>query len=72
MVAKVRDEHPRPESTSAFGLYGEPAFRHNEAFSSQVATEDQAEADSYSNAIVESGGTESECGWCRDKWGLSR
>ena len=53
------------------GLNGGPAFKHNEAFSFQVATEDQAETDRYWNAIVGNGGEESMCGWCRDKWGLS-
>jgi predicted 3-demethylubiquinone-9 3-methyltransferase (glyoxalase superfamily) len=53
------------------GLNGGPAFKHNEAFSFQVATEDQAETDRYWNAIVGNGGQESECGWCKDKWGLS-
>jgi predicted 3-demethylubiquinone-9 3-methyltransferase (glyoxalase superfamily) len=53
------------------GLNGGPAFRHNEAFSFQIATEDQAETDRYWNAIVGNGGQESACGWCKDKWGLS-
>jgi len=53
------------------GLNGGPAFKHNEAFSFQVATVDQAETDRYWNALVGNGGQESECGWCRDKWGLS-
>ena len=53
------------------GLNGGPAFRHNEAFSFQIATDDQAETDRYWNAIVGNGGQESECGWCKDKWGLS-
>ena len=53
------------------GLNGGPAFKHSEAFSFQVATEDQAETDRYWNAIVGNGGQESECGWCKDKWGLS-
>lgn len=53
------------------GLNGGPAFKHNESFSFQVATEDQAETDRYWNAILESGGEESQCGWCKDKWGLS-
>ena len=53
------------------GLNGGPAFRHSEAFSFQVATDDQAETDRYWNAIVGNGGRESECGWCKDKWGLS-
>jgi len=53
------------------GLNGGPAFKHNEAFSFQVATVDQAETDRYWNAIVSNGGQESVCGWCKDKWGLS-
>lgn len=53
------------------GLNGGPAFKHNESFSFQVATADQAETDRYWNAIVGNGGEESECGWCKDKWGLS-
>jgi predicted 3-demethylubiquinone-9 3-methyltransferase (glyoxalase superfamily) len=46
-------------------------FKHNEAFSFQIATEDQEETDHYWNAIVDNGGQESQCGWCKDKWGLS-
>jgi 2-polyprenyl-6-hydroxyphenyl methylase/3-demethylubiquinone-9 3-methyltransferase len=53
------------------GLNGGPAFPHTEAFSFQVATDDQAETDRYWNAILEGGGTESACGWCKDKWGLN-
>ena len=53
------------------GLNGGPAFKHNEAFSFQVATDDQKETDRYWNAIVGNGGQESECGWCKDRWGLS-
>ena len=53
------------------GLNGGPAFKHNEAFSFQVATADQAETDRYWNAIVGNGGQESACGWCRDRWGIS-
>ena len=53
------------------GLNGGPAFKHSEAFSFQVSTADQAETDRYWNAIVGNGGKESECGWCKDKWGLS-
>ncbi len=53
------------------GLNGGPAFRHTEAFSFQVATETQEETDRYWNAIVDNGGEESACGWCKDKWGLS-
>lgn len=53
------------------GLNGGPAFPHSEAFSFQVATDDQAETDRLWNAIVGNGGQESECGWCKDRWGLS-
>ena len=53
------------------GLNGGPKFKHSEAFSFQISTEDQAETDRYWNAIVNNGGQESACGWCRDKWGLS-
>ena len=53
------------------GLNGGPAFKHSEAFSFQVATDDQAETDRLWSAIVDNGGQESECGWCKDKWGLS-
>lgn len=53
------------------GINGGNAFKHSEAFSFQIATDDQAETDRYWNAIVANGGTESECGWCKDKWGLS-
>lgn len=53
------------------GLNGGPAFRQTEAFSLQVATEDQAETDRLWNAIVGNGGQESACGWCKDRWGVS-
>ena len=53
------------------GLNGGDFFKQSEAFSFQVATEDQAETDRYWNAIVGSGGQESQCGWCKDKWGVS-
>ncbi len=53
------------------GLNGGPAMKHNEAFSFQIATDDQAETDRTWNAIVGNGGQESECGWCKDKWGVS-
>jgi len=53
------------------GLNGGPAFKQSEAFSFQVATEDQKETDGLWNAIVGNGGQESACGWCKDKWGLS-
>jgi predicted 3-demethylubiquinone-9 3-methyltransferase (glyoxalase superfamily) len=53
------------------GLNGGPVFKHNEAFSFQVATEDQEETVRYWNAIVGNGGQESQCGWCKDNWGIS-
>lgn len=53
------------------GLNGGSAFSHNEAFSFQVATDDQAETDWLWNAIVGNAGQESACGWCKDKWGVS-
>ncbi len=53
------------------GLNGGPQFKHNEAFSFQIATDDQAETDRLWNAIVGNGGQESACGWCKDKWGLN-
>lgn len=53
------------------GLNGGPMFKHSEAFSFQVATDDQAETDRYWEAIVGNGGQESMCGWCRDRWGIS-
>ncbi len=52
-------------------INGGPHFRQSEAFSFQIATEDQEETDRYWNAIVESGGQESQCGWCKDRWGVS-
>jgi predicted 3-demethylubiquinone-9 3-methyltransferase (glyoxalase superfamily) len=56
---------------ACIGLNGGPRFRHSEAFSFQIATDDQAETDRLWNAIVDHGGQESACGWCRDRWGLS-
>ena len=53
------------------GLNGGTAFKHSEAFSFQIATDDQAETDRYWNAIIDNGGAASACGWCKDKWGLS-
>jgi predicted 3-demethylubiquinone-9 3-methyltransferase (glyoxalase superfamily) len=53
------------------GLNGGPQFKHSEAFSFQISTEDQEETDRYWNAIVTNGGEESQCGWCKDKWGIS-
>ena len=57
--------------TPCLGLNGVPAFKHNEAFSFLIATDDQEETDRYWNAIVGNGGEESQCGWCKDKWGIS-
>jgi predicted 3-demethylubiquinone-9 3-methyltransferase (glyoxalase superfamily) len=56
---------------ACLGLNGGPAFSQSEAFSFQVATDDQAETDRLWNAIVGNDGQESACGWCKDKWGLS-
>lgn len=53
------------------GLNGGPRFQHNESFSIQVATDDQAETDRYWDAITCDGGSESACGWCKDRWGIS-
>ncbi|MBN2978389.1 VOC family protein [Pseudomonas lactucae] len=53
------------------GLNGGPIFPHTEAFSFQIATDDQAETDRYWNAIIGNGGQASACGWCKDKWGVS-
>ena len=56
---------------ACIGLNGGPTFKHSEAFSFQIETEDQAETDRYWSAIVDNGGRESECGWCKDRWGVS-
>jgi len=56
---------------ACLGINGGPVFTHSEAFSFQVATVDQAETDLYWSAIVGHGGKESQCGWCKDRWGLS-
>ncbi|MES2136748.1 MAG: VOC family protein [Pseudomonadota bacterium] len=56
---------------SFVGLNGGPEFKPNEAVSFQVFTDSQEETDRYWNAIVENGGQESECSWCKDKWGFS-
>jgi predicted 3-demethylubiquinone-9 3-methyltransferase (glyoxalase superfamily) len=53
------------------GLNGGPHFKHNESFSFQIATDDQAETDRLWNAVIGNGGQASECGWCKDRWGLS-
>lgn len=52
------------------GINGGPVFKHSEAFSFQIATDNQDETDRYWNAIVGNGGMERECGWCRDRWGI--
>ena len=57
--------------TPCIGLNGGPHFKPDEAFSFQIATDDQAETDRYWNAIIGNGGTESDCGWCKDRWGIS-
>src|SRR4051795_7620241 len=56
---------------ACLGLNGGPMFKHSEAFSFQIATDDQDETDRYWNAIVGNGGQESACGLCKDKWGIS-
>ena len=56
---------------SFVGLNGGPNFKPNEAVSFMVLTESQEETDRYWNAITQNGGAESECGWCRDRWGFS-
>jgi predicted 3-demethylubiquinone-9 3-methyltransferase (glyoxalase superfamily) len=53
------------------GLNGGPNFKPDEAVSFMVITEDQEETDRYWNAIVGNGGAESQCGWCKDRWGFS-
>ncbi len=53
------------------GINGGSAFKHSEAFSFQIATDDQAETDRLWHAVVGNGGQESQCGWCKDKWGIS-
>jgi predicted 3-demethylubiquinone-9 3-methyltransferase (glyoxalase superfamily) len=53
------------------GINGGPAFKHSQAFSFQIATDNQEETDRYWNAIVGNGGKESDCGWCQDRWGIS-
>jgi predicted 3-demethylubiquinone-9 3-methyltransferase (glyoxalase superfamily) len=56
---------------ACMGINGGPMFKHSEAFSMQISTKDQEETDRYWNAIVDNGGQESMCGWCRDKWGIN-
>jgi 2-polyprenyl-6-hydroxyphenyl methylase/3-demethylubiquinone-9 3-methyltransferase len=53
------------------GVNGGPVFTHNEAFSFQVSTSDQAETDRYWDALIADGGKASQCGWCKDRWGIS-
>lgn len=53
------------------GVNGGSYFKHSEAFSFQIATDNQEETDRYWNAIINNGGRESRCGWCKDKWGVS-
>jgi len=57
--------------TPCIGLNGGPLFPHSEAFSFQIATDTQEETDRYWNAIVGNGGAVSDCGWCKDKWGVN-
>ena len=56
---------------ACIGVNGGSYFKHSEAFSFQITTEDQQETDEYWNAVVGNGGEESLCGWCKDKWGVS-
>ncbi|HRK70008.1 MAG TPA: VOC family protein [Micropepsaceae bacterium] len=56
---------------ACIGLNGGSVFKHSEAFSFQIATDDQAETDRLWNAIIGNGGTPSACGWCKDRWGIS-
>lgn len=53
------------------GLNGGPSFPQSESFSFQIVTEDQEETDRYWNAIIGNGGRASDCGWCKDRWGVS-
>ena len=53
------------------GLNGGPQFQHSEAVSFVIHTDGQEETDKYWNAIVGNGGQESQCGWCKDKWGVN-
>ena len=56
---------------ACIGLNGGPTFKQDEAFSFQIATDDQVETDRYWNAILDHGGEASACGWCKDRWGVS-
>ena len=76
--AALSPMHDRPRTLNftvcgipCVGLNGGPMFPQSEAFSFQIATDDQEETDRYWNAIVDNGGQESQCGWCKDRWGLS-
>jgi predicted 3-demethylubiquinone-9 3-methyltransferase (glyoxalase superfamily) len=60
-----------PKDGSILLASGGPAFKHNEAFSFQIATEDQQETDRCQNALVGNGGQENACGWCKDNYGVS-
>jgi len=75
IAARRADNDPSAEpltrSIPCLGLNGGPEFPHTEALSFQIATDTQEEADRYWNAIVRNGGEESQCGWCKDRWGLS-
>lgn len=53
------------------GVNGGSYFKHSEAFSFQIATDNQEETDRYWNSVVNNGGAESQCGWCKDRWGVS-
>jgi 2-polyprenyl-6-hydroxyphenyl methylase/3-demethylubiquinone-9 3-methyltransferase len=53
------------------GLNGGPQFSFDEAISFQIYTADQAETDRYWDAIVDNGGSGGDCGWCKDRFGLS-
>src|SRR5436190_534810 len=66
-LVRMGEATSNASSTTRLG----PAFKHNEAFSFQIAADDQQETDRYWNAIVGNGGQESACGWCKDKWGIS-
>jgi predicted 3-demethylubiquinone-9 3-methyltransferase (glyoxalase superfamily) len=83
MIYKAPDDFPDGKSGEALmveftvlgipclGLNGGTAFKHSEAFSFAITTDDQEETDRYCNAIVGNGGEESQCGWCKDRWGIS-
>ncbi len=56
---------------ACMAINGGPYFKHSEAFSFQIATDSQEETDRYWNAIIDNGGSASDCGWCKDRWGIS-